>query len=201
MSWPAWAQDNSTIDPAERGAATGFQSSVVDGNQATFLLSDLGAIQEPARQPPDSQSEPSPSDQPRPSLPPATQNWLTQPITEIDVDHRDLAHSRPPDRSADLADLRNRPWHLVEHPLRIAEWCAPNIGYQPLYFEDPVLERYGYSSGRVLQPAWSSLHFLGSAAALPIRLIRIHPASCDYPLGYCRPASPRHAPGSSPCRH
>jgi hypothetical protein len=49
-----------------------------------------------------------------------------------------------------------------------------NFAYRPLYFEQVGVERYGCSLGYLLQPCVSTLHFYGSAALLPYRML-IHP--------------------------
>ncbi len=70
-------------------------------------------------------------------------------------------------------------------------WDAPNFCYQPLYFEEPNLERLGYSRCAVLQPATSGIHFMASTLALPYQMT-LHPyrRDCIYPLGHYRPGSP-----------
>jgi hypothetical protein len=61
------------------------------------------------------------------------------------------------------------------------------FAHQPIYFEDMNLERCGLSCGCCLQPAVSGLHFFGSVALLPYKLLVSPPCSCVYPPGECGP--------------
>jgi hypothetical protein len=74
-----------------------------------------------------------------------------------------------------------RPWLASEF-----FWTAPAVGYQPLYFEDANLERYGHSFG-VLQPAVSAGRGFGQFMALPYQMTLQPPREIVYPLGYARP--------------
>jgi hypothetical protein len=68
-------------------------------------------------------------------------------------------------------------------------WKASGVCHKPLYFEEPALERYGHSSGPVLQPLLSGAHFFGNVIALPYNLGLDPPNECEYPLGRYRPGS------------
>jgi hypothetical protein len=120
-------------------------------------------------------------------------NQLFKPIMDIPVKVIDEAKPKPQDLTIgkrELAELANYPGTF---PYRVAMWCAPNIRYQPLYFEDVALERNGYHYGNLLQPAASAAHFGGSLILFPFNMLREHPDDCTYPLGFCRPGtlSPR----------
>ena len=91
-------------------------------------------------------------------------------------------------------------------------WAAAATAHMPLYFQDAVLERYGYSveqrfgpTGRFLsypvddprqskqrnqlaQPFMSVGLFLIQIAALPYNLVMDPPWEAEYDLGYYRPA-------------
>ena len=67
-------------------------------------------------------------------------------------------------------------------------WTASNLCHNPLYFEQPALERYGHTCGP-LQPVLSGAQFLLTVPALPY-LIAMDPVNeCQYPLGHYRPGS------------
>lgn len=68
-------------------------------------------------------------------------------------------------------------------------WVAPDIRYQPLYFEEPGLSRYGQSRGCYAQPVMSGAHFFNRVLTLPFHALSRSPFSCDYPLGYHRPGN------------
>ncbi|MFK7778650.1 MAG: hypothetical protein QM501_11150 [Gimesia sp.] len=69
----------------------------------------------------------------------------------------------------------------------IYTWEASNLHYNPLYFEDPNLERYGNSRRDLVQPFVSMGRFTGQLLALPYQM-SIDPIRKEiYPLGYYRP--------------
>jgi len=61
------------------------------------------------------------------------------------------------------------------------------FAYHPIYMEDMNLERCGLSCGCCLQPAVSGLHFFGSIALLPYKMLVSPPCSYVYPPGECEP--------------
>ncbi|MFV1964300.1 MAG: hypothetical protein ACC628_02670 [Pirellulaceae bacterium] len=66
-------------------------------------------------------------------------------------------------------------------------WKASGVSHKPLYFEEVALERYGHSTGPVLQPFVSAAHFFGNVVALPYHL-GLNPINeNEYPLGHYRP--------------
>ncbi len=66
-------------------------------------------------------------------------------------------------------------------------WTAPALAVNPLYFEDPSLERYGHSWGTILQPIVSAGEFVVTIPALPWLMAIDPPNECQYTLGYYRP--------------
>lgn len=61
--------------------------------------------------------------------------------------------------------------------------------YHPLYFEDPNLERCGYSQGCCCQPLLSGFQFYGNVALLPFKMLVLHPCSYVYPQCDCEPCT------------
>ncbi len=61
------------------------------------------------------------------------------------------------------------------------------FAYNPIYIEDMNLERCGLSCGCCVQPVVSGLHFFGSIALLPYKVLVSPPCSCVYPPGECPP--------------
>lgn len=95
---------------------------------------------------------------------------------------------------------QSRPWMLASY-----EWEAPATRHLPLWFEEPNLERmgytyglywniWGYESGPVaaecLQPFVSGAHFWGRVAAIPYMCGVDPPCEPIYTLGVDRPGSP-----------
>lgn len=66
-------------------------------------------------------------------------------------------------------------------------WQASNVCYQPLYFEDPQLERYGHSYPFFVQPFVSIGRMTVQAVGLPYQMVIDPCCSSVYPLGYYRP--------------
>jgi len=67
-------------------------------------------------------------------------------------------------------------------------WTASNLCHNPLYFEQPSLERYGHTIGP-LQPVLSGAQFLVTIPYLPMLAAIDPPNECQYALGYYRPGS------------
>jgi hypothetical protein len=106
----------------------------------------------------------------------------------------------PEDRASKLFESSRRFDGNIAATDKVFAWAAPNIKYQPLYFEDVALERYGQTKGLVKQPFVSAGRFLADKLLLVPRAMRVCPHSCDSPLGYCRPGSPSTiANGDSGC--
>ena len=68
-------------------------------------------------------------------------------------------------------------------------WKATGVCHKPLYFEEPQLERYGHTTGHVVQPFLSGAHFFMNVVTLPYHAGINPPWECQYPLGYYRPGS------------
>jgi hypothetical protein len=120
---------------------------------------------------------------------PTLNNWPLRTIAEIQIDARDVHDQVPPDESDRLIQQFYRDWHDVGYCRRVFCWEAPNICYQPLYFEDVGLERYGQCRNEILQSWLSAAHFFSSAALLPLHMRHDPIYGCEYPLGYCRPGN------------
>lgn len=119
-------------------------------------------------------------------------DWPEKPIADIQIDPRDMAERKPPDKSVDLVgNASPEHWFSAQYAPVAATWVAPNIYYQPLYFEDVPLERYGQQHwGHPMDLARTGILFYGGVLALPYNLLKESPHSCDTPLGFARPGSP-----------
>lgn len=72
-------------------------------------------------------------------------------------------------------------------PETVFTWEASNLYHQPLYFEDPQLERYGHTHGHYCQPFISGGRFMGQLLGLPYQMT-LHPLCAKrYTLGWYRP--------------
>ncbi len=69
----------------------------------------------------------------------------------------------------------------------VLQWAPTNLYHNPLYFEDPALERYGHTYHPLIQPFASSGRFATQLVGLPYQMV-LHPVhSKEYALGYYRP--------------
>lgn len=125
-------------------------------------------------------------------LPKALQEFrLRQPrITEVTTDIRVPSKNVPRSYSA-LYFSRTGPESATGRSWQAADfaWIPSGDCYQPLYFNEPNLERHGYSHG-LLQPIYSAAHFYGTIPALPYLVAASPPRECVYTLGKKRPGSP-----------
>lgn len=72
-------------------------------------------------------------------------------------------------------------------PETVFTWEASNLYHQPLYFEDPQLERYGHTHGHCVQPFISGGRFMTQLMGLPYQMT-LHPLCAKrYTLGWYRP--------------
>ncbi|QDT63270.1 hypothetical protein [Calycomorphotria hydatis] len=69
-------------------------------------------------------------------------------------------------------------------------WTPTNNWYQPLYFQDVKLERYGHSYGDLLQPGVCVGLFAGQLIGLPYQMGLDPPWKKEYTLGYYQPGEP-----------
>jgi hypothetical protein len=115
--------------------------------------------------------------------------WPRKGIRGISIDIRDMGPNRPEDRSGQLVNSGGAGWADFAPAQKVFAWAAPNIKYQPLYFEDVALERYGQTARPYQQTVLSGLHFYQSLFLLRKQASQRNPFSCDYPLGFCRPGN------------
>ncbi|MCS7166326.1 MAG: hypothetical protein RMI91_02280 [Gemmatales bacterium] len=74
-------------------------------------------------------------------------------------------------------------------PRLVSTIPAPITAYQPLYFEDKNVERYGWDAG-IFQPLLSAGKFYLDVALLPYNLGAQWPWSLEYNAGYALPGDP-----------
>ena len=113
-------------------------------------------------------------------------NWPKHSMSAISLSLTEVGRV-PEDRSPLLREYgRVGP---VSESGKVFAWAAPNIRYQPLFFEDVVLERYGQTLPDYRQGFRSAIHFGTAFTGLSLQMLETPPRSCDYPLGYCRPGT------------
>ena len=113
-------------------------------------------------------------------------SWPKHSIREINLSLDEVG--RVPEDRSELLDEYGRVGPVGES-LKVYAWVAPNIRYQPLYFEDVVLERYGQTQPDFRQGIRSAIFFGAQFTGWSLALLETKPKSCDYPLGFCRPGT------------
>ena len=83
--------------------------------------------------------------------------------------------------------LSEQPWQPRTYAPSVFAWQASNVCYQPLYFQDVQLERYGHSYPFFVQPFVSIGRMTVQAVGLPYQMVIDPCCSSVYPLGYYRP--------------
>lgn len=86
--------------------------------------------------------------------------------------------------------LGSEPFTPPSMPPSIFAWKASNISYNPLYFQDVQLERYGHTYGDCIQPFVSVGKFGVQLIGLPYQMALDPPCKEMYSLGYYRPGEP-----------
>ena len=114
------------------------------------------------------------------------QNWPKHSMSEIDLSLAEVG--RVPEDRSELLDNYGRVGPVSES-VKLFAWEAPNIRYQPLYFEDVVLERYGQTLTDYRQGIRSAIIFGTQFTGWSLALLEQNPKSCDHPLGFCRPGT------------
>lgn len=116
-------------------------------------------------------------------------NPLRKPMSSLTVDIREMSPNAPDDWSNRFTNAYPDTWtSYAPSPIGYA-WTAPNIRYQPLYYENVRLERYGQTRGPWREIGDSSVHFASSFFLWPYHARFDHVRSCDHPLGFCRPGN------------
>lgn len=112
--------------------------------------------------------------------------WPRKLIAAIDLDVRERKNA-PKGIAGELLETEQNVWSKFAPELKVYAWVAPEIRFQPLYFEDVALERYGQTSGERKELISSTANFFTSAFLLPYHMQQDAPTGFDYPLGFCRP--------------
>jgi len=75
----------------------------------------------------------------------------------------------------------------------VKAWVPGGFCHQPLYWENPMLERHGHQTHPMLQPAISGVRFYGTFLVLPYLATLRDPLADVHTLGAYRPGSPAPA--------
>ncbi|MEM7453790.1 MAG: hypothetical protein AAF456_05470 [Planctomycetota bacterium] len=119
----------------------------------------------------------------------APRSWPRKNIREISINMVESARTVPDDRSGSMVTQAGDDFTTFAPTRKVFAWAAPNIRYQPLYFEDVALERYGHEYNFGKQIWHSAWHMTRSTFYFPWNMYVENPFSCDTPYGFCRPGN------------
>ena len=112
----------------------------------------------------------------------------TRPLTQS-IDQIDLSLAAPYKTPKLLPLPRTSATATTPITPKPCYWTAPNVTYQNLLFEEPLLERHGISENFHTQPLKSGLKFFTRGFIAPLDVIKKHHKCCDSPLGWGTPGS------------
>ncbi len=123
-------------------------------------------------------------DQPLGETPRQETKWPPKAINAIDVNPAPGSDKVPPDSANELIGAASpQHWFNSAYAYQCKAWYPPRIVYNPLYFEDPILERDGDAMFR--RPLFESSR---GAARLglqllvwPYNLVAAPPHACEAP--------------------
>lgn len=118
---------------------------------------------------------------------PESLGYQTKTLSDLSLDIRIDSELMPEDCAKELfhEGALRRQWQHAEF-----NWAASDLFAQPAYFDDPILERYGQSHDRFIQPVLSGAHFFSQFPLMPYKLGLDRTHDHVYTLGYYRPGSP-----------
>lgn len=135
---------------------------------------------------------------PQQSSPEATDDIAASPIEKdiqpwtLETTIKDFSTPKTPPQVPDdlsVKEVNRIPFAPPTVVGTTAFWTAPNLYYEPLLWEDPLLERYGRSAEIWgVQPVLSGVHFTVDGALAPFRAFKYR-CQVETPLAFERPGS------------
>jgi hypothetical protein len=120
---------------------------------------------------------------------PAELGYKAKRLDELSLNIQLEASLMPADCAATVFQMATfgteRNWAETEF-----NWAASDLFHQPLYFDYPILERYGQSNGPMIQPILSGAHFFSQFPLIPYKIGLDRTHDHIYTLGYYRPGTP-----------
>ena len=119
-------------------------------------------------------------------------------LSQMNQASRDISRIRPfigyaleyvekKDLPKRLAKPSSEPYVKPERAPIAFHWAASNLHHNPLYFEDPALERYGHTYHPIVQPFVSAGRMTTQLVGLPYQMAIDPPNRRVYTLGWIRP--------------
>ena len=160
---------------------------------SVVVAADDPTALQPATSDPPPAPRATPSDGPEPENSPSRNTSSTKAIKPIGQVTLNIGLPRPLDATAaatrpDEPAMHEGEGRAPEFPRDYAAngghgmaegFYTPSLKslYQPLYFEETKLERYGHTAG-ILQPGLSAARFYGTIPLLPVKMILHRPWQC-----------------------
>lgn len=110
---------------------------------------------------------------------------LLKPVSSIGVNAISESEKVPENKAMQYATHGEIYIAASVHPFRKTDRYTSAFYHNPLYFEEPNLERCGNACG-IASTAVSATHFLSSAILLPYNMAKDPPCTCHRTLGDCR---------------
>ena len=110
--------------------------------------------------------------------------WPPKGVREIDVDPSPNSDKIPPDSANELVGSASPDhWFNSAYAYQTKAWYPPSIVYNPLYFEDPFLERDGDAVFRrpLLESSRGAARLGTQILVLPFNLFVAPPHACEAP--------------------
>ena len=201
---PQPARAASQTEPAVEPDASPKPDAAAQANPFRDAISSVLRIVSRVEEPSDSRGDSQPAGRPEP-LPPDRKKpepgaspepkgaFESRPIGELTVNIGCRKGLLPTDFGRDhLARMQAKGRSIVfdrDWPKMGYCWDAPGLCYNPLYFEEVNLERYGYGPKylRIAQPVISAGQFFVTVPILPYRMVAEPSRQCVYTLGHYRP--------------
>lgn len=105
-------------------------------------------------------------------------------VPSLDYAYKDIDTDDLPEDKAIFTEGVYQPRQM---PARQVHWLASNLHHNPLYFEDPALERYGHTHNDYVQPFVSAGRFVTQTVGIPYQMAIDPPWTARSTLGWYRP--------------
>ncbi|QGQ26719.1 hypothetical protein F1728_30390 [Gimesia benthica] len=186
-------QPASAVDPEPETPVVAQKPVITTTEEPEFHFIQQQTQPAPVPPAPDTPMTPAPANPPAAKKAPRLVELGLKPLTSLTLNTKPPTGDLPTNTAAEhLADIpaekvtmgTTRDWQLMNK-----DWVAAAVPHNPLYFEEPYLERYGYNYGPAIQPFISAGRFFGRIPALPYMIGAYPLYECQYTLGYEKPGN------------
>lgn len=108
-------------------------------------------------------------------------------ITDPDTELRQYARYQAKEKYKIPVEFGEHEFVARNFAPAVALFEAPDLSYYPLYFQDPLMERYGHTYHPLVQPAVSAARFGAQIVGLPYQMVIDPPFCLETGLGWLDP--------------